>query len=576
MSTPSTRSRRVVGVVIDGDVLRGVELRRGLRGLRALAAAEVVLPNGGRGEDFGLDPESIAEGLRALWAEGGFRSRDVAFGVNGRDATIRPMTVPNAALDDLDGYVRYELAEYLSYELDDAVIDHQVVGSSGIGSGGNGSASTGSNSDDDASLEVLAIGVRTALLDTIADAIDTAGLTLVSVDAAPTALAVGIGQVADDTDGDAVVSVDGTRTTVVLRSGGRPRMVRVLAEGGGSHSTQLAEELDSLIARVDEHRRGGHHQAGDAQDQRFSEAADAVAAAINYDLREHTGTGVAHVILTGAFGRFDSLHHLMTGASGAPVTSAVPPQWWPATDDEQLGEFDQFAEPAGLAYTALAATDSRFDLMPPAVVEQRRNRVELGVGIAAAAAIVAGGIVALGPYRERAAEASVEAEALEGHVATLSMRVDSLAIVADLEAARVDINRGVDTALADDLWWSRILVEIGAATPDDTFLTSVTLERPLGDEESVTDFTGISTDQASVGEWLAAMEALPIFADVWLVQSSATVVGEDELAVVSFLAKARLTEAARAPRAVDPASVFETPPFQPAVSVPAIVPGGTS
>ena len=38
MSTPSTRSRRVVGVVIDGDVLRGVELRRGMRRLRARAA----------------------------------------------------------------------------------------------------------------------------------------------------------------------------------------------------------------------------------------------------------------------------------------------------------------------------------------------------------------------------------------------------------------------------------------------------------------------------------------------------------------------------------------------------------
>lgn len=562
MSTPSTRSRRVVGVVIDGDVLRGVELRRGVRGLRARAAAEVVLPNGGRGEDFGLDPESIAEGLRALWAEGGFGSRDVAFGVNGRDATIRPMTVPNEALDDLDGYVRYELAEYLSYELGDAVIDHQVVGCS--------------SDEADASLEVLAIGVRTALLDTIADAIDQAGLTLVSVDAAPTALAVGIGQVADATDGDAVVSVDGTRTTVVLRAGGRPRMVRVLAEGGGSHSTQLAEELDSLIARVDEHRRGGHHQTGDAQDQRFSEAADAVAAAINYDLREHTGTGVAHVILTGAFGRFDSLHHLMTGASGAPVTSAVPPLWWPGSDDGGVGEFDQFAEPAGLAFTALAATDSRFDLMPPALVEHRRNRVELGVGVAAAVAIIAGGVFAIGPYRESAAVASAEADTLDGHVATLSMRVDSLAIVADLEAARVDISDGIDTALADDLWWSRILVEIGAATPDDTFLTSVTLERPLGEEESVTDFTGISTDQASVGEWLAAMEALPIFADVWLVQSSATVVGEEELAVVSFLAKARLTDAARAPRAVDPTSVFETPPFQPAIAVPTILPGGSS
>lgn len=563
MSTPSTRSRRVVGVVIDGDVLRGVELRRGVRRLRARAAAEVVLPNGGRGEDFGLDAESIAEGLRALWKEGGFKSRDVAFGVNGRDATIRPMTVPHGALDELDHYVRYELAEYLSYDLEDAVVDHQVVGA------GDG---------DEPNVEVLAIGVRTSLLDTIAAAVDTAGLTLVSVDAAPTALAVGIGQVGDPSDGDAVVSVDGTRTTVVLRAGGRPRMVRVLAEGGGSHSTQLADELENLIARVDEHRHGGHHQAGDAQDQRFAEAADAVAAAINYDLREHTGTGVAHVILTGAFGRFDSLHHLMTGASGAPVTSAVPPAWWPEAEDSALSDFDHYAEPAGLAFTALEGTESRFDLMPPAVVERRLDRAELTVGIAAAAAVIAGGVFLLEPYRADANQAAGDADLLEAHVGVLSTQVDSMAIVADLEQARVELSDGVDAALADDLWWGRILVEIGDATPSNTFLTAVTLERPLGDAEAITDFTGISTDQASVGEWLASMEALPIFADVWLVQASATVVGEDEISVVSFLAKARLTDAARAPRAVDPSTVLDMPRFVPAVgsSAPAIVPGGSS
>ena len=77
---------------------------------------------------------------------------------------------------------------------------------------------------------------------------------------------------------------------------------------------------------------------------------------------------------------------------------------------------------------------------------------------------------------------------------------------------------------------------------------------------------------SSVAQWG------PIFADVWLVQASATVVGEEEISVVSFLAKARLTDAARAPRAVDPAAVLDMPRFVPAVgsTAPAIVPGGSS
>ncbi len=539
MALRSFSHRRIVGVMIDGDILRGVELQRGLRGMRATAAAEVPVPL--RSPDDAEEHERLAHGLRDLWQIGGFSTSRVAFGVNGREATIRPMTVPAAAADDIGGYVRYQLADYLSYGLDEAIIDHQIVDETG----GRG-------------VEVLAIGVPVDLVEALGTSVAEAGLRLVSVDAAPTALATTIEPIHADVGSDAVVSVDGTRTTVVLRSGGRPRMVRVLAAGGGDRTAQLADELEGMIARVEGHQQGAAPApvlAG--QDRRFAEAADAVAAAINYDMREHTGTGADHVIVTGAFGRFESLHHLMATAAGSSVDAAVPPAWWPRDRADRFDDFDHFVEPAGLAYAHLDDRANSFDLMPPSVRQADDDRRELSAGVGLAAAIAVGSAVAVLPYRSDADAAQERAVALEADVATLNARVGSLALVGELDEARLTQIDSMAAALSDDLWWGRILDAISSATGDDTYLTTMELTRPIGgdtDSGVLASFNGVSASQAAVGVWLDQMTVLGIFEDVWLVQSTAAVLGETGSDGVVFLAQARLTSDARGPRAVDAAS----------------------
>ena len=536
MPQRSSTTRRVVGVTIDGDALRGVEIRRGFRKMRATAVGEVQMPAAPLDAPEDFDP--LAEGLRELWESAGFSTKNVAFGVNGRDATLRPMTVPRAAADDIAGYVRYQLADYLSYELDDAVIDHQLV-----------------DEPEDGAIEVLAIAVPNELVERLGRSVAAAGLTLMSVDAAPTALATTIDPASPDDEGDAVVSVDGTRTTVVLRSGGRPRMVRVLAAGGGDRSAQLADELEGMIARVEGHQQGNAASPTlGGQDRRFAEAADAVAAAINYDLREHTGTGVDHVIVTGAFGRYESLHHLMATAAGTSVAAAMPPSWWPDGQDDDFDDFDHYVEAAGLAYSHLDGRDDSFDLMPPTVREANDDRRELTIGVGLAGLVAAGSMFALLPYRSGVQAAQDEVEALEADVGLLSTRADGLALIGELDQARLRQIDSIAAALRDDLWWGRILDSVAQATGDDTYLTSMTLVRPLGSdtEQAIVSFNGVSEDQAAVGIWLDQMGDIGIFADVWLVQSTAAVLGDNQDAAVVFLAQARLTSEARGPRSVDP------------------------
>ncbi len=545
MSQRRQRRRRIVGVMIDGDVLRGVELKRGLRGLRFKGVAEVVVPDGTREQGRIIDQSAMADAFKALWKEGGFRAKRVAFGISGRDVTIRPMSVPTAASTDVGGFARYELGEYLPYDLDHSVVDHRIMGD----------ADTNGDGHNDTVTEVIAVGVRTSLVEEVAAAVAEAGLVISSIDAAPTALAAAIAPMASEQGTEALVSVDGTRTTVVLRAGGRPRVVRVLAEGGGDRSTQLAEELESLIATVDQHRRGGEQQwSVDGQSRRFTEAAEAVTAAIRYDIGEQAGSGVSRVVLTGAFGEYELLHQFMAEASGVEVIGAPTPPWWGNDDD-----FDHYVEPAGLAYAALGNPAERFDLMAPTVVESRQRRRERVAGLVLGIALVAGGIPLVDQVWSETHRLNAQAAELERNAGELRTQTEALAPAGEMDDA-LEVQRiAIDNALEDDLWWARIMEEIADAMPMETFLTSMSLVRPVGTdnrEDFVATFTGVGHDQAAVGAWLAAMSDLDVLDDVWLVQATASVYGTEGTPVVAFLAEARLTTDAKTLRALEGADLL--------------------
>lgn len=537
------RRRRVVGVIIDGDVLRGVEMRRSTRGrVAAVAAAEVAIPEGVLEGSLIVDHDGIAAALRLLWVEGGFKTSNLAYGISGRDATMRLMTVPAGVDDEIAGLARYELADRLPYPMDEAVTDVQEI------------------ARRPEAVEVLAAGVRTSVVESIATVARAARLSIDTVGLIPISLASAIPAVASDGT-EALVSIDGSRTTVVLRTGRSPRIVRVLASGGGYLHDQLADELASAIAEVDHFRRGDTDEVtADGQQRRFHEAVDAVMAAIRFDQGEHAGTGeLNRVLLTGAFGEHDQLHRLMAAASGVDVVGAVAPPWWRAAPN-----FDHFVEAAAVAHSSIAvARDRRLDLQGPTIVASRRDRRERTLGLVAGIALAAIGTPVVAVVRDSAAAAEQEADSIEALVPAFVAEVEAVAPYGHLKADVESRIRLLGEAVEDDLWWDRLLTEIAAATPTRTFLTSASMSRPVAgrpdDDALVVTFSGVALDQADVGRWLDAMSGIAAFDEVWLVQATAGVFGEAPTPIVDFLAEARLTPAGRSPRSLDAEAVLIEP-----------------
>ena len=91
--------------------------------------------------------------------------------------------------------------------------------------------------------------------------------------------------------------------------------------------------------------------------------------------------------------------------------------------------------------------------------------------------------------------------------------------------------------------------------PEDTFLDALSLRRPSLDESSETtstsaSFSGYALDQAGVAAWLLAIDELEGLDDIWLIQSTASAFGDNELPVVAFVTEGNVTTEMMTPRAV--------------------------
>lgn len=526
------RSANIVGVAIDGDVIRGAQLRRGLGGIRVERCAEVEISASITDHGRIVDEDGFVEALRELWRVGEFRTKHVAFGIDGRDATFRRLEIPATAADLVEDAARCELAAVLPYDLDDAITQVHEVGR-----------------HDDV-VDIVAVAVRRSNVEMIAQAASAAGLQLRDLTLSSTALGLGVvGSSGERT----IVSVDRVTTTIVVHRGGQATVTRVLTGGGGERSTEVADELEQALASVDQFRQGGEVDGSVAADprlRRFRTVVDEVAAAIHFEESQAGEGRLSGVELTGAYGSDETLALMMDEGVDGQVTVAETPSWW--SGDES---FATFATVTGVALNAFDRQAGLVHLDPPSLLERSQRNREIAVGVAAAAALALVGAQIVGGAEASESDSLSVALEAELRAEILASQVDELTEVADLQDDVEDRRRIVEDAVAGEIWWPRVLDEVAAVIPEDTFLTGVTLRRPIDDavaeeQDATATFSAIALDQAGAAEWLLAVESLDLLDEMWLLQSTASVYGELELPVVAFIGEGMLTDAAQSPRAV--------------------------
>jgi type IV pilus assembly protein PilM len=338
MQLQAKKPKSVVGLELATDSVAATEVRNSGELTRTAVA---TMPDGAFREGEVTDPDAVAATLRTLFAENKLSKR-VRLGVANQRVVVRTLSLP--AMEDpeeLASAVRYQAQELLPMPLEQAVLDHQVIGGK--------AASDGSP----ALIDLILVAARREMIDAALRPLRKAGLQPVGIDLSAFGLIRALGgavaseneQPGEDLDapseGKPVLICDlGDPTNLAVSRRRSCLFTRVAPVGIGS----IADRLGSSAGLSREHARMWMDHVGltdhvaqiegdpvvvAATREALVEGADALAAELRLSLDFYAAQAgaepVERVVLAGAGTAIDGFVAAISSDIGIPFEVGVPP-----------------------------------------------------------------------------------------------------------------------------------------------------------------------------------------------------------------------------------------------------------
>jgi type IV pilus assembly protein PilM len=359
----------VVGLDIEAGSIAATEVA--VNGSAQVTASAIgVLEPGAFHEGEVLDPERLAAALKSLFAEHKLSKR-VRLGIGNQRLVVRTMRLP--ALEDpkeMEAAVRFQAQEQIPMPLDQAVLEHQVVGGAPVEEGGA------------AQVDVVVVAARREMVASFVEPLRRAGLDPVGVDLAafgmiralagaaaavgePAAVAAGAAEPGAAGAGQGVATATAPLGAVLYCSLGDITNLAV-ARGRGCLFTRVSHVgLEAISARLAGERELTHEHTAqwlsyvglEAPVEQLEGDAETVAAArraleegvtalvdelrlsLDYYGAQEGAVPVERIVLCGPGSAIGGLPARMEAGLGLPISAARP---------AALGEFD---EPAAARLT---------------------------------------------------------------------------------------------------------------------------------------------------------------------------------------------------------------------------------
>ena len=125
--TRQKKPTEITGIDIAAGSLAVTGIR--VNGTVQIAGTAIApLPDGTLHEGEVIDPEALADSLKALFAEHKLAKR-VRLGIGNQQVLVRTLRLPAIAdPDEMEAAIRFQAEEQIPMPLDQAVVDHQIVG----------------------------------------------------------------------------------------------------------------------------------------------------------------------------------------------------------------------------------------------------------------------------------------------------------------------------------------------------------------------------------------------------------------------------------------------------------------
>ncbi len=112
-----------IGVDIGTTSIKIAEVANLHGDIELVGIASAKTPFEGVREGSVIDTAAVADVIRKMWREAGFRSRDVSCAIAGQDVIVRPVVFPHMPYDELKEAIKWEADKYLPFPAEEAVID---------------------------------------------------------------------------------------------------------------------------------------------------------------------------------------------------------------------------------------------------------------------------------------------------------------------------------------------------------------------------------------------------------------------------------------------------------------------
>src|ERR671922_51297 len=240
-------ARTRIGLDIGSTAVRAAELTEGTPPA-VIRAAQVPLQPGAVENGEVREADAVAEGLRELWARGGFKSRRVYMGVGNQRVVVREVALPSMPEKELRQSLGFQVQEFIPMPVDEAVLDFHVIEETEI--------------EGRQMVRLLLVAAQKAMVDTLVAAATSAKLEPLGLDLVPFALvrsvgAVGAGMELEERGGEAIVDVGAHVTNIVVHSAGETRFVRILPSGGRDVTNAIARAPSVWRSRGEARREPG-------------------------------------------------------------------------------------------------------------------------------------------------------------------------------------------------------------------------------------------------------------------------------------------------------------------------------
>lgn len=222
---------RAVGLDIDRGAIKAVQVSESGGNYTLQHVGYRKLSPGAVSEGEVADGDLLAAELKEFWSSHSFKGKTVYLGVANQKVVVRLLDFPRMSPDDLKGAIGFEAQDHIPMPIDEATLDHIVLGPQGEGS------------DLD---RILIVAAQKDMISRYAMAIRAAGLRPQGIDVKALSLVRSTlpSALFDDEGATLLLDIASEISSLVVTQSGNPTLTRFIPGGSGYLAQAIADAAD--------------------------------------------------------------------------------------------------------------------------------------------------------------------------------------------------------------------------------------------------------------------------------------------------------------------------------------------